>query len=49
MDILKHDLSERMHELAKAEKAGDQAKVSILLAECQGISKKMSDLKKNKT
>ena len=49
MDILKGELESRMRELAVAERAKDQAKVTILLAECQGISKKMSDLKKNKT
>ena len=48
-DILKYDLVERMRELSKAEKAGDQAKVALILAECQVISRKMSDLKRNKT
>ena len=48
IEHLKEKFAMKMKEIVLAEKAGDIAQAQILLMECQGISKKMQNLKNNK-
>ncbi len=45
-ELLKYELGKKMAELQKAERSQDVEGATKLLAECQGITKKMADLRK---